>query len=143
MFPIMAGAQLAAAGRRTEAAEILKRSADALAGSSLGREAAFLHYALVGDRDRAMSFAPQEDAAIQNEFAAMFAADAFALLGCPDDAIRWVRNAVELGFINYPFLADYDPFFANIRNEPGFTQLLAEVKPRYEAVVAWEASRRA
>jgi eukaryotic-like serine/threonine-protein kinase len=143
MFPIMAGAQLAVAGRRTEAAAILKRSADALEGSSLGREAAFLHYALVGDRDCALSFAPQEDAAIQNEFAAIFAADAYALIGCRDDALRWVRNAVEHGFINYPFLADYDPFFADIRNEPGFSQLLAEVKPRYEAVAAWEASRRA
>jgi serine/threonine-protein kinase len=143
MFPIMAGAQLAVAGRRTEAAAILKKSADALEGTPLGREAAFLHYGLQGDHDRALPFAPPTDTAIQNEFAAMFTADAYAAIGRHDDAIRWVRNAVDHGFINYPFLAEYDPFFGALRGRAGFRQLLTEVKPRWEAVVAWERGRQA
>jgi tetratricopeptide (TPR) repeat protein len=142
MFPIMAGAQLAV-GRRTEAAEILKKSADALQGTPLGREAAFLHYGLLGDRDRALPFAPPTDGAIQNEFAAMFTADAYAAIGSREDAIRWVRNAVDRGFINYPFLAEHDPFLASIRGEPRFRQLLAEVKPRWDTVVEWERKRQA
>jgi len=143
MFPIMAGAQLAVAGRRTEAAEILKKSADALKGTPLGREAAFLHYGLLGERDRALPFAPPTDGAIQNEFAAMFTADAYASIGNHEDAIRWVTNAIEHGFINYPFLAEHDPFLASVRGDPGFKQLLAEVKPRWEAVVEWERRRQA
>jgi hypothetical protein len=142
MFPIMAGAELAVAGHAEEAAAILGTSAEALRGTALGREAAFLQYGLRGDRERALPFAPSTDDAIQNEFAAMFAADAFAAIGRPDDAIHWVANAVDRGFINYPFLAEYDPFLETVRREPGFTRLLAAVKPRWEAVVEWEGKRR-
>jgi serine/threonine protein kinase/tetratricopeptide (TPR) repeat protein len=138
MFPIMAGAQLAVAGRGAEAAAILQKSADALKGTSLGREAAFLCYGLLGDRDRALPFAPPTDSAIQNEFAAIFTADAYAAIGCRDEAIRWVRNAVEHGLINFPFLAEYDPFLATVRSEPAFQELLHEVKGRWESIVAWE-----
>jgi hypothetical protein len=138
MFPIMAGAQLAVAGRVAEAAAILEKSADALHGTPLGREAAFLRHGLLADRDRALPFAPPADGAIQNEFAAMFTADAYAAIGCPDLAIRWVRNAVEHGFINHPFLAEHDPFLASVRAEPAFQDLLAETKGRWESVVAWE-----
>jgi len=81
--------------------------------------------------------------AIQNEFAAMFTADAYASIGNHEDAIRWVTNAIEHGFINYPFLAEHDPFLASVRGDPGFKQLLAEVKPRWEAVVEWERRRQA
>lgn len=143
MFPIMAGAQLAVAGLRTEAAEILKKSADALEGTALGREAAFLHYGLLGDRDGALPFAPPSDAAIQNEFAAIFTADAYASIGSHEDAIRWVGNAVAHGFINYPFLAEQDPFLGDVRGESAFQRLLAAVKPRWEAVVEWERRRQA
>lgn len=142
MFPIMAGAQLAVAGHREEAAAILGKSAEALRGTALGREAAFLQFGLRGDRERALPLAPATGDAIQNEFAAMFAADAFAAIGCRDEAIGWVGNAVDRGFINYPFLAEYDPFLETVRREPGFTRLLAAVKPRWEAVVEWEGKRR-
>jgi len=80
---------------------------------------------------------------IQNEFAAMFTADAFALIGRHDDAVHWVRAAVDHGFINHPFLAEHDPFLTEVRDEPGFLQLLEEVRPRWEAVVEWERRRQA
>ncbi len=142
MVPLVASVQLAASGRRTEAATILQRTAGALAGTPLGREAAFLHFALAGDRDRALAFAPAIDGVIQNEFAAMFTAEAYALIDRRDDAIDWARKAVQHGFINYPFLAEHDPLLGDVRDEPGFRQLLAEVKPRWEAVVDWERKRQ-
>ncbi len=73
----------------------------------------------------------------------MYLADGYALIGRRADAQRWVRKAIELGFINYPFLAEHDAFLGEVRNEPGFRQLLAEVKPRWEAVVEWERGRQA
>ena len=42
----------------------------------------------------------------------------------------WLRKAVAHGFINYPFLAEHDPFLGDLRAEPGFRQILSEVKPR-------------
>ena len=142
MVPIVAGVQLAASGRREEAAGILGRAAALLEGTPLGREASFLEHALTGDREGALPFAPVRDGVIQNEFAAMFTADAYALIGRRDDAIHWVRAAVEHGFINYPFLAEHDPFLDDVRAEPGFRHLMAEVRPRWEAVVEWERNQR-
>jgi len=39
-----------------------------------------------------------------------FAAAAFALAGGTDDALRLLEHAVEIGWINYPFIAEQDPF---------------------------------
>ncbi len=43
----------------------------------------------------------------------------------------------------HPFLAEYDPFLEDVRGEPGFRKLLDEVRPRWDAVVAWERRRGA
>jgi len=63
------------------------------------------------------------------------------MIGQHADAFRLLRRSVDLGFINFPFLAEHDPFLADLRRDPGFTALLAEVKPRWEAALAWEAAR--
>ena len=71
----------------------------------------------------------------------MFAAEACALIGRPDDALRWLRFAVDRGFINYPFIAEHDPFLIDLRDDPRFRKLAAEVRLRWEAIVEWEQSR--
>jgi serine/threonine protein kinase len=143
MVPLVAGAELAASGRREEAAVILGRTGALLAGTPLGREASFLQRALVGDREGALHVEPPGESVIQNEFAAMFTAQAYALIGRREDAVRWLRKAVLHGFINYPFLAEHDPFLSEVRAEPGFQRILSEVKPRWEMVVEWERRRQA
>jgi serine/threonine protein kinase/tetratricopeptide (TPR) repeat protein len=143
MVPIVAGAELAAGGRRDEAAGILGRTGDLLAGTPLGREASFLRHALLGDRDGALRYEPPGEDVIQNEFAAMFTAQAYALIGRREDALAWLRKSVRHGFINYPFLAEHDPFLGDLRTEPGFQEILVEVRPRWEAVIEWERRRQA
>ncbi|HSB55766.1 MAG TPA: hypothetical protein VLD58_15500, partial [Gemmatimonadales bacterium] len=59
-----------------------------------------------------------------------------------EEALRWLRKAVRHGFINYPFLAEHDPFLGDLRAEPGFRQILSEVKPRWESAVEWERRRQ-
>ena len=54
--------------------------------------------------------------------------------GHHDAAMRWLRTAVAQGFINYPYLATRDPFLVNVRSDPRFTELMREVKPRWEAL---------
>lgn len=141
MVPLMAGGQLAVAGRTDEAMEVLGRAAALLQGTPLGREASFMWHALRGDRAAALAFAPALDGVVQNEFAAIFTADSYARLGLLDEALTWVRKAVSHGFINYPFLAEHDPFLDDLRGTAGFSALLDEVRPRWESVVAWEESR--
>jgi hypothetical protein len=59
-------------------------------------------------------------------------AQGYALAGIPDDAVRCLAVAIDRGFINYPFLARYDPFFDSIRELPSFQWLLELVRDRWE-----------
>ena len=42
------------------------------------------------------------------------------------------RAWVRWGFINYPFLNEYDPFLENIRREERFKKLMKRVKHEWE-----------
>jgi len=54
------------------------------------------------------------------------------LLDEKDHALDWLENAVDHGFINYPLLAEKDPFLINIRSEPRFKKLMERVKHEWE-----------
>jgi disulfide oxidoreductase YuzD len=59
-------------------------------------------------------------------------ADAFALLNEKKEALDWLENAVNRGFINYPFINEYDSFLENIRGEERFKKLMERVKHEWE-----------
>ena len=56
----------------------------------------------------------------------------FAILKEKTEALDWLENAVDRGFINYPLLAEKDLFLANIRSEPRFKKLMERVKYEWE-----------
>ena len=56
----------------------------------------------------------------------------FALLDERRRAPDWLENTVDRGFINYPFLAEKDPFLANLRGEEQFNKLMERVKKEWE-----------
>jgi len=59
-------------------------------------------------------------------------AQGYALAGMPDHALGWLTIAVDRGFINYPFLAEHDPFFSGLRGDPRFQQIAEAVRGRWE-----------
>ncbi len=59
-------------------------------------------------------------------------ATGYALIGETDDALEWLENAVQRGFINYPFLSQYDPLLENIRHERRFVALMEDVRSQWE-----------
>jgi non-specific serine/threonine protein kinase len=61
-----------------------------------------------------------------------YVADAFALLGEKNEALDWLENAVDRGFINYPFISKHDTFLENIRGEERFQKLMQRVKKEWE-----------
>jgi len=61
-----------------------------------------------------------------------FIGECYALLDHKIEALDWLENAVERGFINYPFLVEKDPYLANIRGEERFKKLLERVKYEWE-----------
>ncbi len=142
MLHVVAGWQIAAAGFPEEAVTILERVRRTASAAPMAANIDFLVGALTGSAT-APAEAAGTRAAMRNEFTACFMADACALVGQVDAALEWLRTAVGYGLINYPFLAEHDPFLAGIRREPGFQALLGDVKPRWDGVVDWERRARA
>jgi eukaryotic-like serine/threonine-protein kinase len=143
MLHVIAAWQITEAGAAAEGCELLGRAGASLAGTPLGRWALFLKHAREGDADGALAQVdPEFERAMQrNEFSAHAVAQGYALLGLADDALRWLRVAIDGGFINYPYTTAHDPFVAGLRGDPRFQRLMADVRPRWEAVVAWERNR--
>jgi eukaryotic-like serine/threonine-protein kinase len=54
-----------------------------------------------------------------------------SLAGAKEEAWPWLENAVNRGFINYPFW-EKDPFLDNIRTEERFKKLIERVKYEWE-----------
>jgi serine/threonine-protein kinase len=139
---IYAAWYLASAGLRDEAIAILEPVGADLSGTVNGSWALFFMHALAGNADQALAeVTPElEWAASFVEVFALAIADGFAAIERHEEAIAWTRTAVSCGFVNYPFLAQHDPFLATMRDDPRFQELLSEVKPRWEAMVEWERS---
>jgi len=125
---------LSAGQEHTESARPVYEAA--LPDASYGSVSLFLSRALQGDAEGAIrSVTPQlEQAASWTEYLALFLADGYSLIGRNDDAIRWLRTAVALGFINYPMLSTRDPFLANLRSDPRFEELMRMVEARWQAL---------
>jgi non-specific serine/threonine protein kinase len=54
------------------------------------------------------------------------------LLDEKKEALDWLENAVDRGFINYPFISKHDSLLANIRGEERFRKLMERVKKEWE-----------
>lgn len=60
-------------------------------------------------------------------------AQLYALNDRPDDAMRWLRTAVDRGLVNYPVLAYHDRFLEPLRERAEFRELLERVKGEWES----------
>jgi len=137
---VLAAWQLAEGGHRDEALAILDRAATTLGDGPAASWAEFLAAALRGDTDRAQAAVTPELQSVHIDHWAHTMASGYALLGLRDEAMHWVRICIDSGFINYPCLNEHDPFLTDLRADPEFQQLMADLEPRWEAVVAWERS---
>jgi len=55
-----------------------------------------------------------------------------ALLGEREHALRWLRRAVVLGNVNYPWFQK-DKVYDSLRADPGYQGIMADVKKKWEA----------
>ncbi len=90
----------------------------------------FLKYALLNEKNKALKLATQDFIAAvkSDEQRSLFLAECYALMNEKDKALDWLENAANRGFINYPFLYEYDLFLENIRGEERFKKLMERVK---------------
>jgi DNA-binding winged helix-turn-helix (wHTH) protein/TolB-like protein len=59
-------------------------------------------------------------------------AQAYAVLGDKESALRMLRYSTDNGFFSYPYFQT-DPLLGSIRDEPQFGQLMNSARTRYEA----------
>ena len=59
-------------------------------------------------------------------------AECYAFIDEQDLALDWLENAVERGFINYPFLANHSKIFRTLDGNPRFGELLSRVRTAWE-----------
>jgi lipoprotein NlpI len=93
-----------------------------------------LKYVLKGDVNKLSSlFTPDFIKALQKDLQYSWHMGTFySYLDDKDQSFSWLENAVDRGFINYPFLNEYDPLLENIRGEERFKRLMERVKKEWE-----------
>ena len=94
----------------------------------------FLLHALRGNTTQARETISEEwiGPAWQDYWLPYTVAEGYALLGETAEALRWLERSVDVGWINYPYLSEIDPWLQGIRGEPRFEQLMQRVKREWE-----------
>ena len=126
---------LAYRGRIDEGHSIIKALLDEAPQDMISRVGYALSLALQGKQPEALLILrdPKMEGSARSDLCySFFIAEIYALLGQRGEALDWLENAIKVGFINYPFLAEKDPFLANIRGEPRFKKLMERVKYEWE-----------
>jgi TolB-like protein len=125
-------------GRDAGAEQLVTEFPREVRGTVPARIAFFLSFAIAGKQQEAVATITRdiEAVATATDLFPRFLAQGFAFMKMPEPAMRWLRVAVDRGFINYPFLAHHDPFFSALRDDPQYIRLLEDVRERWEAFEA-------
>ena len=123
---------LIAMGRQEEAFALAERAEKEERLTIVHRLALLWRYAFVGEREKALSWMPEETLrTCRRDFS--YSADvacAYVMLGETDEALDWLENAIELGFLNHRYLGEIDPILAPLRGDPRFQALMARAKQK-------------
>jgi len=122
------------AGHEDEAiaiAEGFEGAAEQSTPAHLARQLTAAHRDTLEDRPLAISVTK---AAWESEMYSRHAAEGWAKAGNVKRAAQWLDRAVELGFVNWPYLAQHSPFFSPLRDDPSLKPVLEKAKRRWKAI---------
>ena len=124
----------ASLGQMNDVLSIIVEGESAIANDAFSKMGLMLRHAILKDEERVFQEMTSDsqktlkrDASFSHHLAGIF-----ALLGEKNQALDWLQNAIDRGFMNYPLLAEKDPLLANIRGEPRFKKLMKRVKYEWE-----------
>jgi TolB-like protein len=133
-IPMVLAQTLASAGQIERALRVVEEQAAPPEAHPLAALTHILRHALRGEGALADALATEAwEEKVWSDFQyTHLMAQAQAILGRRDQALRWLRRSTERGLIHYPFLAERDPLLANLRGDPRFAELLESVRVRWE-----------
>jgi TolB-like protein len=125
---------LAYCSRHDEARDLIRGNVRADLEDVSTRMTLLLEGALDGDSSRFREIVTEgfRRTARRDPQFSYFVAGIHALAGLKQEALDWLSNAVDRGFINYPFIAEHDPLLESIRGEPRFRDIAARAKHEWE-----------
>jgi len=94
----------------------------------------FLKYIILRDKGKLTSLLTSEFVKqIQNDLQHSYhIATFYSYAGEKEEALKWLENAINRGFINYPLLSEHDKLLNTIRDDEGFKLLMKRVKYEWE-----------
>ena len=123
---------LVSAGRPDEAAPVARDFPDSARSTPAARVAALLTAGAAGGGTRPIVVPDTQETGDASDVFPRLIAQACAVAGDREAALRWLGVAVDRGFINYPYLAEHDPLLGPLRGDKRFQQLLDRVRTRWE-----------
>jgi non-specific serine/threonine protein kinase len=93
-----------------------------------------LRFALKGEMDHVDEVASDRfrERVKRDCYVSCFLSGIYAMMGDRKKALYWLETAIDHGFINYPYLSEYDPLLAKLKDEPQFQKLMERVKHEWE-----------
>jgi len=125
---------LAIVNKNTESIQVLENQKAKFPDNSWTFLSEFLLIAIKGHQTMVNAVVNKElvHTAKFDETYSWYMAECYSLLNMKKEAIGWLENAVNRGFINYPLFQKLDPFLENIRGEKKFKKLMERVKHKWE-----------
>ena len=127
-------AALAANRLFQEAEAVLDKWLGEMPGHVMVMSVVFFVNALRNEKAKALSCISENwtSSAWKDYWLPLIVAEGYSLIGETAEALRWFEQAVDKGWINFPFLSQIDPWLANLRGEPRFKKLIERVKKEWE-----------
>jgi len=124
---------LAYNGKRDEALAVIDRMGKGNSNNVMTLFSLLLKYALLHDQESALRLiTPDFRKTCSRDFEwSYWVANLLSIAGAKKEALDWLENAVNRGFINYPFM-QCDPFLDNLRGEERFKKLMERAKYEWE-----------
>jgi Tfp pilus assembly protein PilF len=127
------GWSLAHASRPAEARAVLE-ALGAAGDDTIHRQARAFAFALAGDTAgvHAIVSAEYRHVAEHDPEIPVYLSEIFALVGDHEEAARWLRHAMNIGYICYP-LAHRNPLYGDLLRDPRFVEIIETMRVRWEA----------
>jgi tetratricopeptide (TPR) repeat protein len=121
-------------GQTDEAFSLIDRMVQIYPGQMRTKLILMLKHGLQGDKQAALSELTGDFREVCKERIFSWSiAVSLSLLDKREEAVNWLENSVNHGYLAFPLFSKFDPFLENIRGESRFKKLMERLKHEWES----------